>query len=435
MSDDGLRSLAQSVLRGNSAAAGGLRWTKPSPTQYPHQWNWDSGFAAIGWSCFDWERGCDEIESLLEGRWRDGMVPHVRYDPEQLAGYFPGPDWWPGAAARVLRPGQLTSGISNPPVAVLAARVLAARAPDAGAGRAFLERVFPALREFVLWFRRSRTLPSSPLPVMVHPWESGWDNSPRWDFLAQAGLRPSRPYQRLDTVHVAAAERPTGKDYDSFLALAELLDGCGYDIGRYREVSPFCVHDVVLDALWYRAARDLVEMAREVGAPEPLSPAELTEYAAAFESTHWDGAAGAYVDLDLVSGRRLPANTAAGVAALAGGLAAPDRARRAWAVFEAAAAGLQAVPTALPGPWFEPGRYWRGPVWVNVNWLVAEGLAEAGLEEPAAALRRATLGMVSGSGTREYFHAENGGGLGTERFSWTAALALDLLQRRGKPVG
>ncbi|HEY8643612.1 MAG TPA: glycoside hydrolase, partial [Candidatus Dormibacteraeota bacterium] len=112
MSSEDLAERAREVLRANDAG----RWTKPSPAQYPHQWNWDSGFASLGWATFDPPRAALEIESMLGARWRDGMVPHVHYDPRHLADYFPGPDWWPGAQRRVAVAGELTSGISNPPI-------------------------------------------------------------------------------------------------------------------------------------------------------------------------------------------------------------------------------------------------------------------------------------------------------------------------------
>ena len=39
-----------------------------------------------------------------------------------------------------------------------------------------------------------------------------------------------------------------------------------------------------------------------------------------------------------------------------------------------AAAAPFGVPTCDPtAPAFDPERYWRGPAWVLVNWLVADG--------------------------------------------------------------
>jgi alpha,alpha-trehalase len=232
---------------------------------------------------------------------------------------------------------------------------------------------------------------------------------------------------------VGAGQRPTGKDYDSFLALAELLDDCDYDLRRYRERSPFCVHDVLVDALWHRAARSGNQIAAALGAAPPFPEAELAEYLAAFHAAHWNAADGTWYDVDLVGGRQLAVATAAGLASLAGGLADREQAARAWSGYLKASAGLLPVPTAAPGPAFEPERYWRGPVWLIVDWLVAEGLAQAGLDQEAAGVRHTVLELAE-RGLNEYFHPRTGEPLGAGGFSFSAAVALDLLRTKGKPA-
>ena len=85
-------------------------YTLPTHGLYPYQWNWDSAFAAWGFTTFDADRGWTELETLLTGQWDDGMVPHIlfhRPDP----GYYPGPDVWQGRGPIP------SSGISQPPVA------------------------------------------------------------------------------------------------------------------------------------------------------------------------------------------------------------------------------------------------------------------------------------------------------------------------------
>src|SRR5690348_13332347 len=100
--------------------------TVPSAKLYPHQWNWDSAFAAIGWSHLDPRRAARELAMLARGQWQDGLVPHILFDPASEH-YQPGPAAWktigaPGAPADVR-----TSSITQPPVAATAARVVLER--------------------------------------------------------------------------------------------------------------------------------------------------------------------------------------------------------------------------------------------------------------------------------------------------------------------
>jgi hypothetical protein len=55
--------------------------------------------------------------------------------------------------------------------------------------------------------------------------------------------------------------------------------------------------------------------------------------------------------------------------------------------------------------------------------------ARAGRLVPqAAALERTTLSLVEGAGMREYFDPLTGEGLGSDDFSWTAAVVTDMLR-------
>ena len=102
---DDLRERAVAVLRQNDRGG----YSVPTDGLYPFQWNWDSGFAAMGYACFDEARGWRELGRLLEGQWPDGMVPHIvfhRADPR----YFPGPDVWSIDNQR------RTSGITQPQI-------------------------------------------------------------------------------------------------------------------------------------------------------------------------------------------------------------------------------------------------------------------------------------------------------------------------------
>jgi glycogen debranching enzyme len=146
----------------------------------------------------------------------------------------------------------------------------------------------------------------------------------------------------------------------------------------------------------------------------------------------WDEEAGAYRERDL-HGEAGVTGTIADLFPLYAGV--PDGARARRMVDEQ----LMAPDRFGPSPWavttvsraspdFDPRNYWRGPVWVNVNWLMIRGLERYGLRAEADELRRLTLDLVAGSGFWEYYEPTTGAGLGTGEFSWSASLTLDLLR-------
>ena len=75
---------------------------------------------------------------------------------------------------------------------------------------------------------------------------------------------------------------------------------------------------------------------------------------------------------------------------------------------------------------FQASRYWKGPTWVNTNWMIIEGLRRYGHVDLGDELRRRTLDVVGRSGCSEYFSPFSGAGYGADSFSWTAALTIDL---------
>jgi glycogen debranching enzyme len=83
------------------------------------------------------------------------------------------------------------------------------------------------------------------------------------------------------------------------------------------------------------------------------------------------------------------------------------------------------VPSFDPErPEFEPERYWRGPVWLVVNWMLIDGLRLNGQADLADRIRRHSLSLVERAGFSEYYDPRNGNGLGGQEFSWTAAMYL-----------
>jgi glycogen debranching enzyme len=102
--------------------------------------------------------------------------------------------------------------------------------------------------------------------------------------------------------------------------------------------------------------------------------------------------------------------------------------------FHSEAAGHYLVPTySMGSASFDRRRYWRGPVWINTNWLLWQGLLQHGHLSEADEIARSSLALVARAGFREYFDPVDGEGHGSRDFAWTAALAIDVIERLGGP--
>ena len=88
------------------------------------------------------------------------------------------------------------------------------------------------------------------------------------------------------------------------------------------------------------------------------------------------------------------------------------------------------VPTvAMDDPKFNPVEMWRGPTWVNVNYLLIEGLQRSGYPELARELRRRTLDLICcRNDIYEYYHPLNGENppKAASMFGWSSAVFIDL---------
>ena len=73
---------------------------------------------------------------------------------------------------------------------------------------------------------------------------------------------------------------------------------------------------------------------------------------------------------------------------------------------------------------YDPQRYWCGPVWPQMNYIISTGLEEQGYATLADAIRRDMALLIEKSGFYECFNPVTGEGCIGIDFSWTAAIWL-----------
>ncbi|WIX88288.1 trehalase family glycosidase [Amycolatopsis sp. DG1A-15b] len=408
------RERAAAVLAGNWLGAS----TVPSRGLYPHQWSWDSAFIALGLRHLSPGHARCELRTLFEAQWADGRVPHIVFDPRTPPeAYFPGPSFW--------RAGR-TSGLVQPPVHARAVLAVHRTEPD----RDFLAALYPKLVAWHDYLRTGRDAGGRGLVAIVHPWESGMDNSPAWDD-PLTRVPPATGFVRRDLAHGDAGDRPSDDDYGRYVRLA-----AEYRDSGYRDFGRFAVEDPGFNALLADAELALAEIAEELDLPSAGHREAAARVGKALQETLWDSAAGFFFARDVHTGSLVREHTCAGLLPLVLPDLAVAPALLATATGPRFRLGrVHGVPSYdLTAPGFDPGRYWRGPSWFNVGWLVRQGLLHHGEFALAERLGGDLAEIAARTDFAEYVDPLTGTGHGTRSFSWTAALTVDLLSAQPAAV-
>ncbi len=432
-----LAARASYVLRSNDVGA----MTTAAPLLYPHMWSWDAAFISIGLAAVSVPRAILEMETLLAAQWRNGMIPHIVFS-RAGGSYFPDADRWDCANLAADAPRDpRTSGICQPPVHALALQriVEAVDAESDQDATAFLDRSWPRLLAWHRWIARARDQGSGRVTIH-HGWESGMDNSPRWDgpysrVVVGSGMAP---YARVDTDFVASSERPSDAEYARYLWLVEEMRRVGYDDEQLARTGSFAVEDVFFTALLSVASAVLADIGDTHGKPAD-EVAELRSLADRFRAgvdASVDPHTGLARDRDLRTSAWMSTDTIAGFAPLLCGSADTAVEQRLLRLFGSEAwcgdpSFLAALPpsTSPRSAAFRPTAYWRGPQWPVLAWLFSWAFRRHGWLDPADRLRDEGLRLLAGGDFGEYYEPRTGEPLGSAHQSWTAAVALDWLSR------
>ncbi len=248
------------------------------------------------------------------------------------------------------------------------------------------------------------------------------DDAPQWDgALAEVDPAPVSLLARVDVDKVDdPGQRPSDDQYLRYVSLVSQIAACGFGPG------PFAVYDPFITAMLVRAESDLAVVASALGDSDRAERADrrAARMHAGLMERLWEPKVGRFGYHDVTADRRATPDVIGAYGPLLLGEALPDR------VAEALREGLELryatpwpLPTTAPSePTFDARRYWRGPSWINVNWLLAPFVGIDIVDR--------SLELLDREGFREYFDPLTGEGLGARSFSWSAALALDWLAAR-----
>ena len=305
-----------------------------------------------------------------------GFVPHMNYwlDPAAHA------DFWDRTG---------TSSITQPPMFghALAEAVLAGLEVDADLRRR---------AEWGVSYLLSGRTSLNGLACAYHPWETGCDDSARWDDWCPGGFERDRWRSvKFDVV--------AGLDFD-------------VASGPPVRSSGFTVTSVGFNALIAWNAMELERIGLAAGSPKR----HAAQLVGALQK-RWSPALRTWTDADSGSGR---VRTLDGLLPL---LVDP-RSEAFDELLDPAAYGAEFGPCGVhrDEPTFDPDTYWRGPNWPQLTYLLAVAGRRAGRDDVADTLMRSLRSAALTSGFAEFWNPDTGAGGGATPQTWTTLAAVSV---------
>ena len=335
-------------------------------------WNWDSAFHAMTVSRFDGALAESCIDTFVKYMLPNGLLPDVIFDD-----------------------GTIVDNYGKPPVMPWAILTVFERTRN----RDFLRRSYDAMvknerfwtenrMDRGLFFYSAQTDPYA--EQSLHPrYESGWDNSPRWD----SGI-----------VHLWAI-----------------------DLNCYM-------------VLLYRS---MAKMALLLGEPATVWQERESALVRRIEETLFDPHQAAYVDRNRETGAFSDVLSPASFMPLFVGIASLSHADAMHRLARDPRKFYPGIPTvSYDSPAFSTD-YWRGQTWLNVAYFAIRGLSDYGFSETAAGIREFLLDMIYDEiprGMFENYDSLHRRGCYNSAFSWTAAFVIELIlseqtEFRNPPIG
>ncbi len=322
-------------------------------------WNWDSAFHAITVSRWDSDLAKECLEGFMNFQLSNGMFPDF-----------------------INQKGYVEPRFGKPPVLATACEIVYKRCKD----KLFLKRVYSRLvnfekfmcekRKFLGLFFYDASLENEKDYDLFVRYESGWDNSVRWD-------APCVNYWPIDLNCFMIMM------YRSMNYMAEEL----HDFERMNE--------------WSRKEKEIEKLVNE---------------------KLWNDKINSYTDTNRFNGKKSKVLTPASFMPLYIGIAPYEYAEFMKVHAEDENEFYPGMPTvAYNNPEYSRD-YWRGPTWINVAYFAAKGLKDYGFNV-SEDIKKKILNMVDKNkyAIYENYDSVTEDGLNAENFAWSACFMIEFI--------
>ena len=357
---------AKKILLGNRRE----NYTLPTNNKlYPAQWNWDSAFISLGYSYFNIELAIQELETLIDGQWKDGMVPHILFHDKNTK-YFPNHTVW-NCGNKIA-----SSGITQPPILVSVLKQILDNNKINKEQKNKVKKLIKKIKKYLEWFIKFRDPKNTGLVSILHPWESGYDNSAIWDEpMSKIQVEKNLKYKRGDIKVVNAEQRPLDEDYDRYVTIKNHFKRNNYNPKKIYKISQFNVVDIGFNSIFLRALKDLVILLKNF----EQNFSNLTTYIKKSEKKLiklYNSKKDTFQNYDVRNKKKINVPSITNFFILYADLKDELFNKNVIKSLKKYNKGNKYIFSSIKPDHksFEEKRYWRGPIWINCNWIIYQGL-------------------------------------------------------------
>lgn len=404
--DEAYRVLLNNSREGKTREGQEYFYICPASGKYPFQWLWDSCFHAVVMAHFEPKKARRELLTLLSCVNKEGFLPHIIF--------WQGTNLITDTFNKFFWGNRRHSLLTQPPVVGIALEKVYKKDKD----KKFLKKALPAAKKYYLWLARERDIDGNGLVAVIHPFESR-DEAPEIDYVSGFYCPDTLILYRwlVKTLWQARKSSFSAKKiYESKpnnFYVADLLFNCVFAQGL-KALGRLCLEIADEEAGKFQAMSLRVEQA--------ILKLCFNKDDQAYYSLWWRDQ------------RQLPVLTIASLFPLILDSTPKEHVKMLVENHLLNPAEFW-LPYPIPcvaanNPSFNPsGIYslWRGPTWINVNWLLVQGLRKHGYQNLTDEIAGRAKEMILREGFWEFYNPFTGKGLRTKNYSWST-LIVDMLK-------
>ena len=359
-----LLGAAYDVLQKNTVSSPAAPWGDVpviSPWSGPcaGMWNWDSAFHAMTVSRFDTQLAQNCIDCFVKFQLPNGMLPDVVYVDGRIVDNYSKPPVMPWAVLTVFEADRDMDFLRRNYDRMVANEAFWVKERSDRGLFFYSAQVNPAANDY------------------LHPrYESGWDNSPRWD--------------------------------------ETIVDLWAVDLNCFM-------------ILFYRS---MAKMAECLGEDAKVWNDKERALCARVEECLYDEERATYADRNRQNGSFCRVLSPASFMPLFVGTASPARAEAMNRLARDTKKFYPGMPTVTYDDPAYSTDYWRGQTWFNVAYFAIKGLLDYGFTDTANEIKEFLLSMVHENlprGIFENYDSINRRGKFNPSFSWTSAFVIEMI--------